>query len=455
MPAWVAIVDAEIRTGQRQNALTHASTALTQINDPPAQLFEKLFPRNSSDAEAWWPILRARHSTEKPTEVISRLDSLLSGKWPPDELKELTRDIRDGTFDTRDRPRILRAAVNALQKAGLTDEADACALALSEISNDDRDLVSLAAAALAKNDWTGAAELSIRAMEKDRSRAAPRYFRGYSLVRLGREKEARELMDIAMLLPLADDSERYEFAQQLEKAGLSDIAQRQQELLLRTGDFSGWELGNMTRIMAHRASQEGDELAAADLWERSTLPCLRDNTSFVDIAAYLGVPHLIHRTRARGLLKARNFDAALSELRLCEEYLPGDINLPIDMAVPLREAGREKDLVDLVGRTLNRQESIHITYPKAALIHNSIAWMLARCRVKLDVALAHAQKAVELEPNSAPILDTLAETYFQLGQKEKAIAIIRTCIDLEPTVDRHKAQLKRFEQGAQDSLPPS
>jgi predicted Zn-dependent protease len=67
----------------------------------------------------------------------------------------------------------------------------------------------------------------------------------------------------------------------------------------------------------------------------------------------------------------------------------------------------------------------------------------------------HAQKAVELEPNSPALLDTLAETYFQLGQKDKAIAIMRTCIELEPTIERHKAQLKRFEQGSLDSTPPS
>ncbi|HEV8292352.1 MAG TPA: hypothetical protein VGP94_10525, partial [Tepidisphaeraceae bacterium] len=281
MPAWVAIVDAEIRTGQRQNALNHAALALTQINDPPAGLFEKLFPKNASDAEVWWPILRARHTTETPVEVISRLDDLIAGKWPADELIKLTRDIRDGKIDASDRSRLLRAAVNALQKAGLNDEAEASSLALSEISNDQRDLVALAASAVAKKEWNAAAELSIRAMEKDRSRAAPRYFRGYSLLQLGREPEGRELMDIALLLPLADDSDRYEFAEQLQKAGLADVAQQLQEMILHTGDFAGWEMGNITRIMAHRASQQGDDLAAANLWERSTLPCLRDNTSFV------------------------------------------------------------------------------------------------------------------------------------------------------------------------------
>jgi tetratricopeptide (TPR) repeat protein len=370
-------------------------------------------------------------------------------------LATFARDIHEEKITSGDRPALLRATINALQKSGLPKEAETLTLALSDISSDPRDLVSLAAAAISKKDWNSAAQFSIRAMEKDRSRAAPPYFRGYALTHLGREKEGRELMELSLLLPLADDSERYEFAEQLQKAALNDLAQQQHDMILHTGDFSGWELGNVTRMMAHRASQQGDDLAAANLWERSTLPCLRDNTGFVDTAAYLGVPHLIHRIRARGLLKAGKFDQALEELRLCEEYLPGDINLPLEMAAALREANREKDLIDLVERALQSQESILANYPRAALIHNSAAWMLARCRLKLDVALAHAQKAVELEPNSTAILDTLAETYFQLGQKDQAIATIRSCIELEPTNNRHKSQLKRFEQGSPDSPPPS
>lgn len=454
LPAWTAIVDAEARTDQRSAALNHAATALTQTNDPSAALFEKLFPRSASDAEAFWPILRAQSPNDSASTVMFRLDALFSGKWPQEQLLTFARDLRDEKIDSPDRPRLLRATISILQKSNLTDEASALAAILADISTDSRDLTSLAAAAIAKKDWNSAAQLSIRAMEKDRSRAAPRYFRGYALTNLGREKEGRELMDIALLLPLADDSDRYEFAQQLQNAGLADLSKQQQDLLLHTGDFSGWELGNITRMMALRASQNGDDLAAADLWERSTLPCLRDNTGFVDTAAYLGVPHLIHHTRARGLLKTGKFDDALSELRLCEEYLPGDINLPIDMAAPLRAAGREKDLLALVERALDYQESILAKFPNAALIHNSAAWMLARCRLKLDIALTHAQQAVQLHPNNPAILDTLAETWFQLGQKDNAITTIRQCIDLEPDSARHKSQLKRFEQGNADSPPP-
>src|SRR5204862_1226965 len=111
-------------------------------------------------------------------------------------------DIRKGRYDTPDRTRGLRAAINALQKAGLADQAKACSDALAALTTNEGDLVSLAIAAVVKKDWNAGSELSLRAIEKDRSRAAPRFLRGYCLVQLGREKEGYELMDIAKLLPL-------------------------------------------------------------------------------------------------------------------------------------------------------------------------------------------------------------------------------------------------------------
>jgi Flp pilus assembly protein TadD len=81
--------------------------------------------------------------------------------------------------------------------------------------------------------------------------------------------------------------------------------------------------------------------------------------------------------------------------------------------------------------------------------------MLARCRLKLDIALTHARQAAQIQPNNPAILDTLAETHFQRGEKDKAITTIRQCIDLEPDNARHKAQLKRFEQSSPDSPPPA
>ena len=295
----------------------------------------------------------------------------MAGKWSPDELSKFSAEITQGKLTEMADRSVLRAAINTFRKAGLAAQAQTCSRMLADLSQDERDLISLASSAINEKDWTLAAQIASRAIDKDRSRAAPRYLHGYCLSKLGKESQGREAMDLAALLPLANDPDRYEFANTLQQAGLADAAQQQFDLITRIGDFSSWENGNASRIVAQRTSQRGDDLAAATLWERSILPCLRESMGFVNVAAYLGVPHLIHRTRTRGLLKTGNIDAALREIKLCEEYLPGDITLPIELAQPLREAKREQDLGNLVDRTLKHQEQILVNYPNAALVHNS------------------------------------------------------------------------------------
>jgi tetratricopeptide (TPR) repeat protein len=81
------------------------------------------------------------------------------------------------------------------------------------------------------------------------------------------------------------------------------------------------------------------------------------------------------------------------------------------------------------------------------MLHNSLAWLAARCRRQLALAENHAKKAVELAPDTPGYLDTLAEVQFQSGRKEAAIATMKRCIELDPDRPYYRKQLKRFEAG--------
>lgn len=78
---------------------------------------------------------------------------------------------------------------------------------------------------------------------------------------------------------------------------------------------------------------------------------------------------------------------------------------------------------------------------------NSLAWFTAIHDLYLDQALEAAALAVELEPENANILDTLAEVYFRLGRVEEAIATMQRALDLEPEDAYLQGQLSRFRQG--------
>ena len=84
-------------------------------------------------------------------------------------------------------------------------------------------------------------------------------------------------------------------------------------------------------------------------------------------------------------------------------------------------------------------------FPAAALYHNDLAWLAANLDRDLDKALAHAQRAVELEPQSAGILDTLAEVHFRRGNRAEAVRLAKRCLEMEPDGEHYKKQLARFE----------
>jgi predicted Zn-dependent protease len=80
--------------------------------------------------------------------------------------------------------------------------------------------------------------------------------------------------------------------------------------------------------------------------------------------------------------------------------------------------------------------------------------METRCGRRLEDALSHAKRGVELEPSNTAILDTLAETYFRQGDRAKAVEAMKKCAELEPRVQRHRIQIKRFQDAPLDSVPP-
>ena len=76
----------------------------------------------------------------------------------------------------------------------------------------------------------------------------------------------------------------------------------------------------------------------------------------------------------------------------------------------------------------------------------------------LEKGMELALKSVELNP-TIDNLDTLAEAYFQSGERKKAIEIIRKAArEVEYSPNRRpylRKQLLRFRKGEQNSSPPA
>jgi tetratricopeptide (TPR) repeat protein len=261
-------------------------------------------------------------------------------------------------------------------------------------------------------------------------------------------------MTMARWLPLADDGGRYALAEGLEKRGLAREAEREFALLLRTGQTDSWYLSNARRRLARVALSRKDYLAAADQDERALLDCLRTGTGFVRPGAYLAVPHIVHRQRARGFLAARRFDDAQKEIELALTALPAEVDVAIELVPELEKQGRKKNAQELFDRLFTLHEKMCADYPKSAWAHNTLAWLAARCQRQLEKALAHAETAVNLEPKDTSYKDTLAEVHFQRGETDKAVELMKTCTDANPKNAYYRKQLERFKAGDRTAEVP-
>ena len=109
--------------------------------------------------------------------------------------------------------------------------------------------------------------------------------------------------------------------------------------------------------------------------------------------------------------------------------------------VTRRVAGIAPDL-----RGTDRAHRLALGVGRIALLSNNPdkAEQLSR----LGVAVTErVPTAVHLSPENAGYLDTLAEVLFQRGEQAEALRLIRRCVELAPTREYFRRQLKRIEAG--------
>jgi uncharacterized Ntn-hydrolase superfamily protein len=108
------------------------------------------------------------------------------------------------------------------------------------------------------------------------------------------------------------------------------------------------------------------------------------------------------------------------------------------------EPAQAERLHEHLGRYLAEAMAAHYD---DAQIYNGLAWFLAEKKLFPQQALKAAQRAVELAPDDASILDTLAEAHFAAGDLVTARKTAEQALQLDPNSAYLKGQLARF-QGA-------
>jgi predicted Zn-dependent protease len=443
-----SLLETEYKLGLKDQAFEHCARALAlHTPDAPMKvqirpLLSQVFPDHVDAAIVWWTVLRRKYAAETHVQVLGRLRKLLDGKTPAKELDGLIAESEKGA-EGLDAALLAQAQVAAARAAGRDDLAERC---LEKATPPDI-LLLLGDVQAGRRRWAQAAATYRRAWEGEREQPLPLLLAGMALQRSGKKDEGKRLIDLAHTLPLGNVQLRYALIQELGKRGYEEEAQREAELLRVVAPPESYHFGAAMRRLAADALQKKDFDAAARGYEQSMLRCLTKYTNFVAMAGYVGVPAMIHRVRAEARLAAGETDAARKEITLARTLLPGNIDLAIRLLPPLEKRGQAKDADQLFRETLAVYDKLCKEYPKCAWAHNSAAWLSACCRRNLDGALAHATRAVELTPDTPSYMDTLAEVYFQRGDKEKAVALQKRVIELDPKKPYFRKQLARIEAG--------
>ena len=236
-------------------------------------------------------------------------------------------------------------------------------------------------------------------------------------------------------------------ADAMEAHDRASDATQERQLIQRLGRPRSWYYYDSCKLLGNALAHRGDSAGAAEYWQVFLLQVLDDGGAFTDEMAYVDLPQLVHRHRGRGFVQHGMIPDAMREFRVFLATAPAHAQLAIDLVPEMKQLGHEaaaRELFDLSFKTLDR---FCVKYPDSAHFHNEIAWLATRCGYEPDAALLHARRAVELLPHDTNGIDTLAEVYFHRGDRERAVALMKQCEELEPGQPRHRQRREEFEKG--------
>ena len=427
----------------------------------PETVIARLYRDQDTLAVLLWHALRKQFPGEERPAALKHLRRLLTGKPDPVDAKQLASLVH------RIEPQLETEASEASSRRrrhgrSSRPQAAGCGDALSPLWSKqagNRQYLGLIGSGVSvktlidegnlcadEKQWKEAAKAYQAAWTKDRRSAAALYLLGWAQTKLGQADEGRKQMELALVVPLGDGESRRELSKTLVRLQQDEEAARQRQWVLRLAAMHDGSIAQVLSDIGDAAAEKPETPRMAAVWQRFAVELLAANSDSCSRAAYyLQWPSAAHGALARELLRAGKTAEAIQELHRAEASQPTNLQLALDCDADLRKHGAADEAEALYRRMFQRHEALCRDFPRSATYHNDLAWLAANLDRDLDKALTHAQRAVELEPQSAGILDTLAEVHFRRGNRSEAVRLAKRCLEMEPDGEHFKKQLARFE----------
>jgi tetratricopeptide (TPR) repeat protein len=269
----------------------------------------------------------------------------------------------------------------------------------------------------------------------------------------GDPARAEETIRAAVAINQGNQAAHFNTARALQGRGLFQWAQKEYEEAVAAG-----RPGNAATLECQRALSEM-------LYDQARYPdaasLLETSLAAVDADAKQGrtgelektgrepqeVRARIHYFRACGQSAAGDRAAQLAELEqaLAEDERDIDVLIALygiaDLPAELR-----KRIVALIDEAAQDLRDLIDQAPEEPDLHNQLAWLLAHTHGDKQEALQLSKRSLELSPNSAGYLDTLARCYYALGDYPAAVRYQRQAVERDPHGGQIRRQLELFER---------
>lgn len=149
-------------------------------------------------------------------------------------------------------------------------------------------------------------------------------------------------------------------------------------------------------------------------------------------------------TEAQLLRDAKKFELASQVLTQGLEKLPGHPDLLYEAAMLADKQGKSVVAEDLLRKLIK-------VAPEHAHAYNALGYSLMERKVRLDEAMKLVEKAYQLDPDDAAIMDSMGWGYYLMGNLNKSIEFMRRAYATfpDPEVAAHMGEVL-WQQGARD-----
>ena len=188
-----------------------------------------------------------------------------------------------------------------------------------------------------------------------------------------------------------------------------------------------------------------DPTRAAMYKERYLVECLKGHVPLNRLSSGQSIRGSIASLKAKADLAKGRTDAAVDRLGAMIEKQPSNSSLLEDLYPLLVKAGRKKEADEFYEKLNEYGENVLALFPNSPQDLNSNAWLKARCGKDLDTALERSKRSNELYEDNYASLDTLAEVYFQQGNREEAVKFSTEAVKLAGSDYLLYRQLQHFK----------